>query len=98
MLISFIIFFLSVVGLGALVVLRTHMEHVREYRFVYPVVVKARKTNVYLHEFITNARSMMRYANKKTMVLLVHFIIEEIEHLFQRFMRFVKGKLPPVKK
>jgi len=98
MLISFIIFVLSVIGLGALIVLRTHMEHVREYRFVYPVVVQARKTNVYLHQLITKTTDLMRYANKKTMILLGHFIIEEIERLFQSFMRFVKGKLPPVKK
>lgn len=98
MLISFIIFFLSAVGLGALIVLRKHMEHVREYRFVYPVVVQARKTNVYLHELIANAREAKRYANKRTMVLLGHFIIEEIERGFHRMMRFLKGKLPPVKK
>jgi hypothetical protein len=98
MLISFIIFVLSGIAIGVLIILRTHMQHVREYRFVYPVVKFARKVNSRLHVLFSKIREWIKYVNRKTILLLVYFILDEIEQGFRKLFKFIKKKLPPVKK
>jgi hypothetical protein len=49
------------------------------------------KSDKFLHETIKKIHRILRYVNKKTFVLLIHFLIEETENFFIRGFRKLKS-------
>lgn len=90
-----IVFFISLILIVGMIVARLLYEKLHDEHFFHRLVThRARKADWHIKERFENATKYLRYINKKTFSLLVHLIIEEIEHYFHRLTKFVKSKFP----
>lgn len=94
MLISSIIFFVSLFALIGMIAMRLHLDKLRRRELFQPVVLHVKKVDVLMRKGIMKIRRFASFFNKRTFVLLVHYVIEEVEHYFHKFTDFIKRKFP----
>jgi hypothetical protein len=95
MLIYSIIFFSSLVLMVGMLISRFLYEKLHEEHVFHRVVaVRAKKVDAVLKKKFRKVRRFLKYFNKKTFALLVHFVIEEIEERLKKFADFIRSRLP----
>lgn len=90
-----IIFFSSLVLMIGMIVARFLYKKLHEEHVFHRVVSHRAKTvNAHLMKKVKKGKRVIRYMNKKTFSLLVHYWIENIEIWFHKATDYVRSKLP----
>ena len=88
--IFFVSLFLLILMIGArFVINRIHEEHAL-HRKILPI----KRLNLKLHQWTDEARKIIRFCNKKTFILLCHFLVDKADHSFRKAIAYAKSKLP----
>jgi len=94
-----IIFGISLVLIIGMIVVRILYEKLHDQHVFHRVVTdRARRADWKLQDRLKEGgmrtRRFLRYFNKRTLVLLLHYCIEKVEGYFHKVTDFVRSKFP----
>ena len=94
MFIATIIFFTSLFLLIAMIGARFIIDRVNEEHALHRTILPIKKLNLKMHQYADKIKVLIRFCNKKTFVLLGHFLVDKADHSFRKAIAYAKSKLP----
>lgn len=94
MFIATIIFFTSLFLLIAMIVARFVVDRVHEEHAIHRTILPIKRLNFKLHQWLNKLREIIRFCNKKTFILLCHFLVDKADYSFRKVIAYAKTRLP----
>ena len=94
MFIASLIFFTSLFFLVAMIGARIVIDRLDDEHIIHQKINPIKRLNLKMHQWVDEMIRIARFFNRKTFILLAHFLIEKVDFYFRKVIKNIKAKLP----